>query len=490
MNNSEYSMKTILFLHRMELTDLYILVAKAIGNRMRVVHVVFDQDEALKLEHAGIKDYINYTSLTNHFFDTEKLSLTTLAEIDQVVIEASNKRFNINAMIQSDRGFTLLTYDQALLSAQVHYKAWTQIFDTVGKVDYMLHETCSLFFNHIASLLCKYQGGTYLWQGGVKSDIKGDSYMFHTHDDYSNREVSELFDYYANHTEEIDLDRCKKFISEFRQDFSVLYGNLMSPQKSTLQLLLGDLKYKIRSVIRPNFFDPLKQNIQYWLYQHNPYREKLDNVQGYKSRGVCFEQLPEGEDYYYYSFHLEPEAVVLYLADGFYTNQVKLIENIAASLPVGAYLYVKDHPHEYAYRQADDYVRLMNIPNVRLLDQSIPGKQVINNSIGVFTLNATAGFEAFVLGKQVYCMGWNYYCYHPRVHYVHNVRDLRQLIYDNRHIRYTDDVLFYAYIYAFLQAAHPGFINYFGGLAPRYCKDPQENAQLIADQLISYSEKY
>ena len=81
-----------------------------------------------------------------------------------------------------------------------------------------------------------------------------------------------------------------------------------------------------------------------------------------------------------------------------YANQVKLIENIAASLPVGYYLYVKDHPHELAYRKAEDYRRLMQIPNVRLLRKSIPGKLVIRNAVGVFTINGTAGFEGLLLG--------------------------------------------------------------------------------------------
>lgn len=60
---------------------------------------------------------------------------------------------------------------------------------------------------------------------------------------------------------------------------------------------------------------------------------------------------------------------------------------------------MKDHPHEFAYRNAEDYLRLMNIPNVRLFNSKIPGRVLINNAVGVFTINGTAGFEGSFNGQ-------------------------------------------------------------------------------------------
>ena len=199
--------------------------------------------------------------------------------------------------------------------------------------------------------------------------------------------------------------------------------------------------------------------------------------------------VPEGEKYYYYSFHLEPEATVLYLSDGIYANQVKLIENIAASLPAGYYLYVKDHPHEYAYRSACDYKRLMNIPNVRLLHQFISGKQLIAGAVGVFTINGTAGFEGLMLGKQVYCFGRSFYSFHPSVNYIHNIRDIRSVVYENMdNEKSTGDSLL-VFVNAYLESLHKGFVTYFGDRAERAGFDQDENAKVIVTDLIEELKK-
>ena len=97
--------------------------------------------------------------------------------------------------------------------------------------------------------------------------------------------------------------------------------------------------------------------------------------------------------FYFYPLHLEPESVVLYSGRGMYQNQVKLIQNIAAQLPPGDILYVKDHPHDHGYRSADDYIALNSVPNIKILEHNFPGKSVIKKSKGVFTINGTFVLE-------------------------------------------------------------------------------------------------
>ncbi len=483
-------MKTILFFHREELTHLYSKIALFLKGKANVEHVVYSNKEAYILEKEGINNYINYYELFSDFFKQEVIDHDLLNRIDEIIIKYTNNRFNLNASIQSDRGISMLGYNEALLSAQIHYKCWRRIFDN-QHVDILIHEPCSLFMNHIAAILCLEQKGQYLYHSQVKTDAEGYYYINLNSDNLSSIEIERNFDKYLSNPEKIDMVRTKNFIANFRKDFDVFFGNVASTKTNILSLLFNSIKTTLYNFIHNKDYHKITQNIDYWAVHRNIWQNKIFNILNYKLSKIKFEDLPEGEKYFYYSLHLEPEAVVLYLGDGIYANQTKLIENIASSLPPEHFLYVKDHPHEFAYRNVEDYKRLTQIPNVRLLKREIPGKQVIKNAIGVFTINGTAGFESLLLGKQTYCFGWTYYCYYPRVNYIHNIRDLRRVLYENQNReKHEDDEIFWAYINAFLDSAHPGYVNYFMARSFKYCADPESNAKQIANDLIKYAENF
>lgn len=476
--------KTILFFDRCDLTHLYILLTKELEGKVNIVHVAYSMEEADILDKAGI----NYDCIYLYEFakriDTTTINNEILKKIDTDIINYSEGSFNLNATIQSDRGYTVLSYEEALLSSQCHYQLWVEIFGKY-KVDLMYHESCSLFFNYIAAILCKKQGGIYRYPVQIQSDRVGYSYINCNGDKLTCPEIEDKYLYFVEHPDMIDRLRCSKYIDNFRKDFSVFMGSITQKGISDLSLRIHGLKEKIINNINRKHIDRIRQNINYWLSCQNSQLDKLENLQQYRKKHIVFiAELPENEEYYYYSFHLEPEAVVLYSGDGLYNNQIKLIENIAASIPAGTYLYVKDHPHEFAYRKADDYERLLKIPNIRLIDRSISGKTLIAKAIGVFTLNGTAGYEGLLLGKQVFCYANNYYSFHPRVNYIHDVRDTRKVVYKAQNQNLADDDSLYAYVNAFLESAHEGFVNYFVGRADKLCKDQKANAHNIAMDIL------
>lgn len=477
-------MKTVLFLDRDDLTDLYLLIGKALEGKANVIHIAYSEKDAQKLENAGINDYYHYRRMFSNFIDYTQLDMKIIEELDREIITCSDGDFNLNASIQSDRGYSILTYEECLLSAQSHYLCWKKIFSE-HKVDLFYHELCSLNFNHIAALLCRKQGGEYRYMTQRNSDLPGYSYMYVIGDKMTAPQIECGYAYYTSHPQEIQTERCKTFLEKFRKDYSVFLGNEKNPDTSVFSLLRKSAKTRLVYYIRRKNFDRIKDNISYWLLQQDGYKEKIINRHEYKKRKIEFVTTPNpNEKYYYYSMHLEPEAVVLYPGGGLYTNQIKLIENIAASLPAGTYLYVKDHPHEFAYRRADDYDRLMKVPNVRLIHRSIPGKTLIANAIGVFTINGTAGFEGLLLGKQVYCFGKNFYSFMDKVNYIHNIRDAREIIYSNIGKQYADDIELYAYVNAYLDACHPGFVTYFDGMQNTCSQPPEDNAKMIARDII------
>ena len=90
------------------------------------------------------------------------------------------------------------------------------------------------------------------------------------------------------------------------------------------------------------------------------------------------------------------------------------------------------------------------------------------------------------MGKQVYCFGQSHYSFHPRVNYIKNIRDLRNVVYDNINKEVNDDDAMYAYIMGYLEALHPGYTNYFLGTALKLGINQEDNATIIAQDLVSY----
>lgn len=482
-------MKTLVFFHREQLTDLFIGLAQHMGDQINTIHVAYGPKEVCRLEKAGITTYYNYTQITDALFDQiQSADPAIIEQIDKLLLKHTGGRFNLNTSLQSDRGFSVLTYQQALISAQVHYLAWGSIFEQ-HPVDFLLHEPCSLFFNHIASAMCAAQGGKFVWQAMTPPEGDQITYMNIVNDDYTCPEISYWLDYYLQNPDKIDRTRCNDFLVRYRANYEVMFSNMIM-KFSRNKLRYFKFRKFVGRIIKPRKIDILKDNINYWLNAQDPSGEKLANLKAYEKQKIHFELPVDGERYYYYSFHLEPEAVVLYLGDGIYTNQIKLIENIAAALPAGCFLYVKDHPHELAYRSAEDYLRLTRVPNIRLIQSSISGKSLIKNAIGVFSINGTAGFEALMLGKQVYNFGKSYYTYCNRVNHVLNIRDLRQQLYDNRNVAYTDDDLFLAYLNAYLDSMHVGMVDFFMDRAKTYAVDLERNAQQIAADFITFTNKF
>ena len=375
-------MKTILFLDRAPLTLLSSRMHKYMSNTT-IIHVAYSKKDKRLLASNGIKaDYI-YLEMFKDEYDGAEVSDEILDIIDRDIIDNTDEKFNLNSAIQSDRGLTYLTNDECMRSAVAHYNVWTRIFKE-KHVDIVYHEPCSLFFNFMGCVLCKKQGGNYTYQIASQSDRYEYAYLNSNNNEYDFVEIKDAFKKYSESPELIDTKRCKAFLNEFRDSQKVFYGGLLSQKKSIWKFLYGALKIKLYKIIKVKESDRIYNNVSYWIAMNNNPWKKIINIIGYKINKIKFvEKLPEGEKYFFYPMHLEPEAVVLYLGDGIYENQIKLIQNIAASLPAGYYLYVKDHPHEYAYRDVTDYKRLMQVPNIRLLSHLI----LLNNWWGLVWTN-------------------------------------------------------------------------------------------------------
>lgn len=91
-------------------------------------------------------------------------------------------------------------------------------------------------------------------------------------------------------------------------------------------------------------------------------------------------------------------------------NQLALIEHIAASLPFGYELAIKEHPFQVgALPPGELRALLRRRPEIRLLDADIHAHSIIARCAALATINSTAGFEALFFGRPVITFGHSSY---------------------------------------------------------------------------------
>jgi hypothetical protein len=167
------------------------------------------------------------------------------------------------------------------------------------------------------------------------------------------------------------------------------------------------------------------------LYSHLIQPTKAAYVsQRLNHRLVRHAQLAMQPPYAFYPLHFEPE-VALQVFGRPYQNQIELIRNLAISLPAGMLLLVKEHPRSFGFRPYGYYRKLMQIPNVRLVDPLIPTHGVIQHASLVAVISGSTGLEAAVIGKPVLTFGVPAYNNLPRC-MVRHVRSLHDLADDVR----------------------------------------------------------
>ncbi len=121
-----------------------------------------------------------------------------------------------------------------------------------------------------------------------------------------------------------------------------------------------------------------------------------------------FDKPVRDERYVLYPIHFQPEASTLVQAP-MYLDQVALVEDIAKSLPVGHWLYVKEHVSNRGRRSLDFYARLRDTLGVRLLGPDEDTWALIRNASAVAVITGTVGWEGLLFGKPVITFGDVFY---------------------------------------------------------------------------------
>ena len=142
-----------------------------------------------------------------------------------------------------------------------------------------------------------------------------------------------------------------------------------------------------------------------WHHIFDRVRRKLRNVVGIDD---LYDAYDASKPFVFFPLHLEPELAILLLAP-FDTDQISIVKRLAQSLPVGMYVYVKEHPQMTPLRPRSFYKELKKIPNVRLLRPEISSFTIIPACSLVAIITGSAGWEASLLGKPVITFGDVFY---------------------------------------------------------------------------------
>ncbi len=148
---------------------------------------------------------------------------------------------------------------------------------------------------------------------------------------------------------------------------------------------------KFRSALNYNIYQPLNA---YYISKH------LRKHAKYIERNM----LEKSDPFIFFPLHFEPEVSIQIFGRP-YQNQIELIRNIALSVPVGRKVVVKEHPRSIGFRPYSYYQKLLDIPNVFLIDPYIKAHQIIPYSQLVAVISGSIGFEAAIMGKPVLSFG-------------------------------------------------------------------------------------
>lgn len=148
----------------------------------------------------------------------------------------------------------------------------------------------------------------------------------------------------------------------------------------------------IPGIIWPKWFhkaySPIRQKVMhYYLDKHFVKEHDLSNM-----------------DYAFFGLHVEPEVTLLVYSKPL-MNQIEAIRNISRNLPVGMKLVVKEHPLAKGKRPLSYYKKILDIPNVYILDPKVDSKIAIKKSKLITVIAGTIGFEGAMLKKPVISLG-------------------------------------------------------------------------------------
>ncbi len=305
---------------------------------------------------------------------------------------------------------------------------------TDNNIDFILYENVSNSFAYMGYKVGQSLGCTYI---GLMGSRLPNRYEIQT-SIYSESDVI------VSNIESIKLTEDEKeWYKSYQEKFFNTQPDYMKNNIITKKINLSNLiSYRKVKTVQKNLNVFLKTDSHYNYQSGHPieqltamyklnWRKMLNETQSNKYYLPMDEvdELIENnkENFYVYPTHYHPEASTSVLAPD-YTNELNNIIGIHNNLPVGSYLYVKDHISARGIQNKGFYKKISALPGVRLIHFDYNIKKLIKNAQGVITVTSTVGYEAVLMNKPVYLLGHVFYENFPNVIKLNSFLELRNTI--------------------------------------------------------------
>lgn len=194
--------------------------------------------------------------------------------------------------------------------------------------------------------------------------------------------------------------------------------------------------------------------------------------------------------YVYFPLHFQPERTTS-PQGGVYVDQILAIETIAAALPEGWELYIKEHPSQWrlrgklrysSARYRGYYGRIAGIKGVRLVPIETDSFSLTEKAQAVAVITGTVGWEALLSGKRPLVFGRPWFRDCPGVFLVDSVESCTEAIAEIeggataaedgvlRFLKAIEEVSIRAYLWDTVEEK------------PRYT--PEQNIEIIAQHIV------
>ncbi len=194
--------------------------------------------------------------------------------------------------------------------------------------------------------------------------------------------------------------------------------------------------------------------------------------------------------YVYFPLNFQPERTTS-PQGGIFHDQILAAETLAAALPTGWELYIKEHPSQWwlrgktrysSARYRGYYKRLAEVPHTRLVPIYTDTFELLAKSKTVATVTGTAGWEALLRGKPVLVFGIPWYRDCPGVSTVQTVHECKKAFIDvdiNNGVPEKDILTFLKALEETGTRAHPVAVT---GVSPEISME--ESMRAISKTLI------
>lgn len=397
------------------------------------------------------KDIVIYTSdeIADEF--TQKLDNPPVDYDYLNYLEENYTRFrNLNVQIISSQYLTRhyhyrnymfpVTYDQQMYWLELNYRNAIRILDEF-KPDYIID--CD------AAELARLVLLEVSWKRNIPylslESTRYDSYRTITFTLGMENDEYFINEYYKNTRLDTEaLAEELSYIDEFRKSSTIMAKEFTENNEQTAKYKPDGFFSRIKQGINAFQYSVIDQDIRAKnrsIKSKNPiiYGDSIEftkfNLHRAKVRDKLlkqnkyFESPVKDHKYVYMPLHLIPESTTFTKAP-FYINELSVIEAVSKALPIGWYLYVKEHPAMLGERGIDFYERVKKLPNVKMMQLNYyeDPKPWIVNSMGVVTITGTSAYEAAVLGKPALVFGEILFSLIDGVYKVESLNDLPKLI--------------------------------------------------------------